>query len=365
MKYTINVNQKAIADAGFFEKRKTDLIDWAILGYIAHWMLNPKATKDGEGRVWINYKHLWSEMPALNISSKPTISRRLKKLEKLKLLDNHQNNFDKRLFSKVTGVYFQATEFTSDFCRVTETEHPVTEMKYPVTETEHTTSTSFNTVSKHTTTNNQPSKIHSSSILSTVIVGKGLDINVIELFSDCSLDIKIIQDIVDQSLYQKKNGGFTSNITAFIKMLTGKVLKGTFNNYGAKIIQSERKHMKAIKEAEKMRYLKRKQKEKEAKERENQKPATAVEIKENKEMVEYWETEVAKYPNNNNAIKALAHSKRSLIKLQTKGTNKKLLEKLNGYKKDLASVGGNEVKKMALNNSIKSIQKQMGVNMTY
>ncbi len=117
MKYTILINQKAIIDAGFV--KKTDLIDWAILGYIQDWMQSPKAQLKN-GHVWLNYNHLIEEMPMLNLKAKQSISNRVKKLHNLKLIDKFQDKDDLRLYVKVTDLYSQVVVFND----VPEKGHP-------------------------------------------------------------------------------------------------------------------------------------------------------------------------------------------------------------------------------------------------
>ena len=84
MKYGVYINQAGVADAGFADGR-TDLVDWAIIEYIRDWQLSPKATKLGD-LVWINYKHLISQMPLLGLNNKQAVSKRVVKLSGLGLI---------------------------------------------------------------------------------------------------------------------------------------------------------------------------------------------------------------------------------------------------------------------------------------
>ena len=76
MKYSILINQFGIVSAGLSDS--TDLIDWALLDYVAGWQLNPSATVL-DGHIWINYQHLSSEMPMLGLTTKSAVSKRIKK----------------------------------------------------------------------------------------------------------------------------------------------------------------------------------------------------------------------------------------------------------------------------------------------
>lgn len=110
MKYTITINQAGIADAGL--AGKTDLIDWAILEYILAWQNHPKAARIGD-KVWINYKHLISEMPLIGLNNKAAVSRRLSKLAELKLI-SIEHDADKRVFTCLTITAHEAINFRSD-----------------------------------------------------------------------------------------------------------------------------------------------------------------------------------------------------------------------------------------------------------
>lgn len=110
MKYSININQAGIADAGFADG-KTDLIDWAIIDYINTFATNPAAVTQN-GRVWINYRHLLDQMPLLGLRTKSALSGRISKLQDLGLL-SVDYDADKRLFAKLTARCHDAINFRS------------------------------------------------------------------------------------------------------------------------------------------------------------------------------------------------------------------------------------------------------------
>lgn len=109
MKYSININQAGIADAGFADK--TDLVDWALIDYIFAWQNNPAATRIGS-LVWISYKHLISEMPLLGLKTKQAVSARMAKLKALSLIVVEYDS-DKRLYVGLTSEAHSASVFRS------------------------------------------------------------------------------------------------------------------------------------------------------------------------------------------------------------------------------------------------------------
>ena len=100
MKFNININQGAIADHGLADK--TDLTDWAIVDYIKDWQANPKAERYNQ-MVWFNFKQFINEMPMLGISSKGAVSKRIKKLFDLNLIDVFQEK-NSRIFVELTQL---------------------------------------------------------------------------------------------------------------------------------------------------------------------------------------------------------------------------------------------------------------------
>jgi hypothetical protein len=103
MKYSININQGSIADHGL--SGKTDLTDWAIVDYIKDWQANPKAERY-EQMIWFNFSQFIKEMPLLGISSKGAVSKRIKKLFDLGLIDVFQE--------KNSRVFIELTQFCVD-----------------------------------------------------------------------------------------------------------------------------------------------------------------------------------------------------------------------------------------------------------
>ena len=107
MKYTIVINQAGISNGGLTDK--TNLDDWAVLGYIADWLINHSATIR-DGHVWINFKHLLAEMPLLRIKTKQGISDTIKKLKDLGLVTAIYDD-EKRLYLKLTPLYHDTVTF--------------------------------------------------------------------------------------------------------------------------------------------------------------------------------------------------------------------------------------------------------------
>lgn len=83
MKYTILINQKQVCDAGLEDE--TDLVDWAMIDYMAKFYASPKSRKLDD-HVWINLKTMISEMPLLGLKSKQALSRRISKQRDLDLI---------------------------------------------------------------------------------------------------------------------------------------------------------------------------------------------------------------------------------------------------------------------------------------
>jgi hypothetical protein len=109
MKYTIGaVNQFGLVNSGLIGK--IDLVDLAILDYICELQLTASAVFFNN-MVCINYKHLLSEMPLLGLNNKSAISKRIKKIRDLGLLDTYQDPQDGRIYGKTTDFYF-------DVCRI-------------------------------------------------------------------------------------------------------------------------------------------------------------------------------------------------------------------------------------------------------
>lgn len=103
--YSITIPQLGIVANGLLDK--TDPVDWILLDYIRRWELNKKAqaiTKDGKRLIRINFKHLLESLPILHyfkIHSKPPITRKLQKLEKLGLIETFKAK-DNTLFARLT-----------------------------------------------------------------------------------------------------------------------------------------------------------------------------------------------------------------------------------------------------------------------
>jgi hypothetical protein len=79
MKYSININQKAIIENWF----NLDLIDCAIIDYIKDFSWTWKMIKtiiDGQEYFWIQYEHFIKEMPLLWIKNKQALKKRIDKI---------------------------------------------------------------------------------------------------------------------------------------------------------------------------------------------------------------------------------------------------------------------------------------------
>lgn len=91
MKFSININQKAIVDSGF----NLDMVDAAILDFLKDWVYNGKIKKielHGNSFYWLDYGNLIREMPLLGIKSKDGLYRRFKKMCDMEILNAHPDN---------------------------------------------------------------------------------------------------------------------------------------------------------------------------------------------------------------------------------------------------------------------------------
>jgi hypothetical protein len=105
MKYTININQFALFNAGLFGK--IDYSDIAILEYLKDFVyyknhksvyvkesLNKESVRTTEGQgneyIWLNYNHLIASLPFAYFKSKASVSRRVLKLKSLGLINTYQ-----------------------------------------------------------------------------------------------------------------------------------------------------------------------------------------------------------------------------------------------------------------------------------
>jgi hypothetical protein len=104
MKKFIVINQYQIVRAGLH--KRTDLIDWAIIDYIAGWGKSKKKKtviyKERE-YFWLNYQQLIKSLPLLKIKSKMGISKRLYKLKKLGLIYIYKSK-SKEIFVSLTEL---------------------------------------------------------------------------------------------------------------------------------------------------------------------------------------------------------------------------------------------------------------------
>jgi len=102
MKWSFFINQEAIANAGLLDK--TDVFDWMILSYIKEWGDTKQGLRKGT-KTWINYKHLMGDMPLLGIKHKGALSKKVKKLVELGLLETELDVVEQKLYAETTTYY--------------------------------------------------------------------------------------------------------------------------------------------------------------------------------------------------------------------------------------------------------------------
>jgi hypothetical protein len=93
MKYSFNINQKALAECGLIEK--IDSTDPYIFDYIIAFSQSEGIQKtyfEGATYYWFNYKHILNQIPIIKIKTPDAIYRRFKKYEQLDLLKAHPDN---------------------------------------------------------------------------------------------------------------------------------------------------------------------------------------------------------------------------------------------------------------------------------
>lgn len=132
MKFSTTINHAGIASIQM--QTKTDLVDWCLLDYIANFESCAKAKKLGD-KVWINFKHLISEMPMLGLNSKSSVSNRIKKLRGLGLLETSQDLTDQKLYAQTSELYKTAANFCA--YTVLQEKPTVQTEKQTVPESEH------------------------------------------------------------------------------------------------------------------------------------------------------------------------------------------------------------------------------------
>lgn len=116
MKYSININQLALADSGL------DIVDAAILDYLYFFcnsnsdLINQRRITEESGTwTWVNYDHLIAEMPLLGIKRKSALTPRISRLEKAGFISTkHGGGFRLyvRLLPKIDAVFTSAPAFT-------------------------------------------------------------------------------------------------------------------------------------------------------------------------------------------------------------------------------------------------------------
>lgn len=102
MKYTITINQSALAESGLLHQ--TDWIEWCIIDYLKDFVLYKDSKRiryENEEYIWLNYRHLLLNMPCLKIVSKSAISKRIRHLQELGLIKTIQAT-DNSLYYTIT-----------------------------------------------------------------------------------------------------------------------------------------------------------------------------------------------------------------------------------------------------------------------
>lgn len=112
MKYTININQKAIVDLGL--QKELDFIDLAIYDFITEFMLCDECRKlniDNVQYFWIKSDLIIENLPLLGITTTRGISKRIDKLIDCGLLErcNDNQNLHQSFFK--VGKNYQAYKF--------------------------------------------------------------------------------------------------------------------------------------------------------------------------------------------------------------------------------------------------------------
>lgn len=114
MKYTININQFALFNAGLFGK--VDYSDIAILEYLKDFVFykQHKTIKvQNEEYIWLNYNHLIASLPFAYFKSKAPVSKRIMKLKNLGLINTYQ--------AKDNTLYYTFTDRLIDILFYTKT----------------------------------------------------------------------------------------------------------------------------------------------------------------------------------------------------------------------------------------------------
>ena len=114
MKFTVNINQKAIVDLGLQDK--LDFIDLAIYDFITEFMLCDDCQKmiiGNEQYFWIKADLIIENMPLLGITTTRGINKRIERLVEYNLLERCPDNKNLRQsFFKVGKLYKEYKFFT-------------------------------------------------------------------------------------------------------------------------------------------------------------------------------------------------------------------------------------------------------------
>lgn len=107
---SLNINLYGLRKAGL--QGRVNLQDLAIMDYISKFFMSGRGHRY-QGMVWINLDSMIENIGFLDVTTKSGISKRVKNLIELKLLDSVQNFQDKRLYLKPTTYYSDIVDFAN------------------------------------------------------------------------------------------------------------------------------------------------------------------------------------------------------------------------------------------------------------
>ena len=115
MKYNIFINQYWVVKNNLVGK--VDETDLCLLDYIHSFTLSKKSKKitfEKEVYTWINITHLIKNMPVIKITNSSNISRRISKLEKVKLIKKHLSPENSLYIKSLVPVEYYSKPLTED-----------------------------------------------------------------------------------------------------------------------------------------------------------------------------------------------------------------------------------------------------------
>jgi DNA-binding MarR family transcriptional regulator len=166
-KFTGCIPYKRIVETGLGDLR-LDSKSWLILDYIKDWFFsNSKRKKiiieNGDTFVWINYRYMIKSLPTLHLT-KPTISRRIKKLESLGFIKT------KRINGK--ALYVSLTKLTIEIYRTEKLKQGVSLVKRSIFSNKDLSSISRPITKKSITININNSNYFQKNFETDTIAGK-------------------------------------------------------------------------------------------------------------------------------------------------------------------------------------------------